>query len=42
MQELSHYQNRIKDKHDRRIVKKAYIVYPGKHTKSFGKQGDFG
>jgi len=40
--ELSHYKNTIRDKQDRRIVKNAYAVYPGKTTESFGKNRDYG
>jgi hypothetical protein len=40
--DLSHYRNTIRDIQDKRLVKNAHIVYPGKFTESFGKRRDYG
>lgn len=40
--ELSHYKETIRDSLNRRLVSSAYVIYPGKLSKSFGKNKDFG
>ena len=40
--ELSYYKVTIRDNRDRRIVSAAYVIYPGKKSKSFGMKKDFG
>jgi hypothetical protein len=40
--ELSHYRNTIRDRYDKRLVRNAHVVYPGKFTASFGKSRGYG